>query len=135
MKTIYVIIFLLLSNSIIAQQFKKEKTEIEKVVQQFKESILQKDSAMLYSLFHKDPVVWTGVVKNRSQQKRLEKNLGNTKNFFSDTYKNFFRYIMEEGNKEEKFDNIRIINDDVIASVTFEYSFRDRNIITKYIIN
>lgn len=125
MKNIILIVVMLLGNQAMAQHFTKEKTEIKKIVKQFKESIIRKDSTTFYSLFHEDPVVWIGVVKNRSQQKRLEKNPGNGKNFFSDTYKNFFRYIMETGVKEETFENIRIINDDVIASVTFNYSFRE----------
>lgn len=37
---------------------------------------------------------------------------------------------MEKGRKEEKFGNIRIINDDVIASVTFDYSFLEENTVT-----
>jgi len=132
MKSIHVIILMPLSNLAMAQHYTKEKTEIEKVVQQFKESIIQKDSATFYSLFHEDPVIWIGVVKNRSQQKRLKKNPENHQNYFSDTYQNFFRYILEKGEKEEKFEHVRIINDDVIASITFDYSFRERNSITNW---
>ncbi|GEN77179.1 hypothetical protein CHA01nite_29190 [Chryseobacterium hagamense] len=94
--------------------------------------MIRKDSAAFQSLFHENPVVWIGVVKNRSQQKRLEKNPANRKNYFKDAWQNFFRYIMEKGRKEEKFENIRIINDDVIASVTFDYSFLEENTVTNW---
>ncbi|MCJ8155700.1 hypothetical protein MKJ01_18250 [Chryseobacterium sp. SSA4.19] len=132
MKTIILSIFILMSHVAVAQRFHKEKTEIEHVVWQFKESIIQKDSTTFNSLFHENPVVWIGVVKNRSQQKRLKKNPENRKNYFKDTYENFFHYIMEKGSKEETFDKIRIINDDVIASVTFHYSFREENTTTNW---
>lgn len=39
---------------------------------------------------------------------------------------------MEKGGKEEKFEKIRIINDDVIASVSFNYSFQEENTITNW---
>ncbi|WP_394678660.1 hypothetical protein [uncultured Sphingobacterium sp.] len=56
MGIIHVFIFSLLSNFTMAQNFVSEKAEIGKVVQQFKESIIKKDSATFYSLFHENPV-------------------------------------------------------------------------------
>ncbi|WP_294297236.1 nuclear transport factor 2 family protein [uncultured Chryseobacterium sp.] len=132
MKTISITIFMLLSHFTPAQHFTKEKTEIAQVVQQFRKSIIKKDSATFHRLFHEHPVVWVGVIKNGSQRKRLEKDPGNNKNYFSDTYKNFFRYIMEQGSKDEKFENIRIINDDVVASITFNYCFLEENTINNW---
>ncbi|WP_294309430.1 nuclear transport factor 2 family protein [uncultured Chryseobacterium sp.] len=132
MKTITLLIFMLCSHFAASQHFIQEKTEIEHVIQQFKESIIKKDSAAFHRLFHTNPVVWIGVVKNRSQQRRLEKDPGNTNNVFSDSYENFFRYIIEKGSKEEKFESIRIINDDVVASVTFNYSFLEENTVKNW---
>ncbi|WP_294273520.1 nuclear transport factor 2 family protein [uncultured Chryseobacterium sp.] len=132
MKTIPLLICMLLSGFAAAQNYATEKKEIETVIRQFKESIIRKDSAAFYRLFHENPVVWIGVVKNRSQAKRLQSHPGNTKNYFKDTYDNFFRYIMEPGRKEEEFKNIRIVNDDVTASVTFDYVFREDNTITNW---
>lgn len=123
MKTINFLIFILLSNFAFAQNSVKEKAEIEKIVTQFKKSIIQKDSVTFYGLFHEDPVVWIGLVKNKSQQKRLELNPSKTKNYFKGSYQNFFSFILKKEQKEEKFENIKIVNDDVIASVTFDYSF------------
>ncbi|MDR6513812.1 hypothetical protein [Chryseobacterium camelliae] len=132
MKTIHLLIFMLLSGFAAAQNYSPEKKEIETVIRQVKESIIRKDSAAFYRLFHENPVVWIGVVKNRSQAKRLQANPANSKNYFKDTYENFFRYIMEPGRKEEEFNNIRIVNDDVMASVTFDYIFREDNTITNW---
>ena len=132
MKTIHLLIFMLLSGFAAAQNYSPEKKEIETIIRQVKESIIRKDSAAFYRLFHENPVVWIGVVKNRSQAKRLQANPANSKNYFKDTYENFFRYIMEPGRKEEEFNNIRIVNDDVMASVTFDYIFREDNTITNW---
>ncbi|WP_294230299.1 hypothetical protein [Chryseobacterium sp. sg2396] len=132
MKTFILSIFMLFSHLAVAQKYNTEKTEIHNVIRQFKESIIRKDSAAFHSLFHENPLVWTSVVKNRSQQKRLEKNPANRKNYFKDTYQNFFRYIMEKGHKQEKFKNIRIINDDVVASVTFDYLFLEEDKVTNW---
>lgn len=130
MKTFILSIFIMCFPLVSAQQFSTEKTEIRNVIRQFRESIIRKDSVAFYRLFHENPVVWIGVVRNRSQQKRLEKNPANRKNYFKDTYEHFFRYIMEKGRKEEKFENIRIINDDVIAIVAFDYSFLEEHAVT-----
>ncbi|MDQ1095849.1 MULTISPECIES: YybH family protein [Chryseobacterium] len=132
MKNIHLLIFMLLSGFATAQNYTTEKKEIETVVRQVKESIIRKDSATFYSLFHENPVVWIGMVKNRSQAKRLEVNPLNIKNDFKDTYENFFRYVLKPGKKEEEFRNIRIINDDVVASVTFDYTFREGQTVTNW---
>uniref|UniRef100_A0AAU6WIV1 Nuclear transport factor 2 family protein n=2 Tax=Chryseobacterium TaxID=59732 RepID=A0AAU6WIV1_9FLAO len=39
---------------------------------------------------------------------------------------------MEKGHKQEKFKNIRIINDDVVASVTFDYLFLEEDKVTNW---
>lgn len=39
---------------------------------------------------------------------------------------------MEQGSKKEKFENIRIINDDVVASITFNYSFLEKNTVNNW---
>lgn len=132
MKTINLFFTILVSNFMIAQNFAREKTEIENVIRQIKESIVQKDSATFYGLFHENPVVWIGLIKNKSQQKRLQLNPSIKKNYFKSTFEKFFHNIRDEGQKEERFENIKITNDDVIASITFEYSFWNENKMTNW---
>ncbi|WP_431295137.1 hypothetical protein [Pedobacter sp. P26] len=132
MKTIMITLFILLSHFANAQDTTHEKVNIEKVVQHFRQSIIEKDTTLFNLLFHENPVVWIGVVKDRTQKKRLELNPADTTSFFRDSYERFFQYIMKSGKKEEKFGNIKIINDDVIASVTFDYSFWNENAITNW---
>ena len=133
MKIIILVLSLSFFSFTFAQNHNGEKAEINKVVQQFKESIIKKDSVTFYSLFHENPVVWIGLVKDKTQQKRVELNPANTKNFFRDTYEIFFRGILEEKDAtEEKFEDVQIINDEVIASVTFNYSFWFNNKMTNW---
>lgn len=98
----------------------KNKEELNKVLNTFMESIVKSDSITFYNLFLEKQVNWVGVYKDRTQQKRLEKDLKNEA-FFTDDYKTFFRSV--NGQAEEKFDNIKIIEDGNLASINFDYSF------------
>lgn len=99
-----------------------EKAEIQEVVNTFMQCLRQKDKVKFYNLFHKDPVVWVGVSKPQTYKDDLKKN-SKDKGYFSSNYKQFYASISEAGADEEKFSNIQIINDESIASVTFDYSF------------
>ena len=132
MKAIMFLLFITVSHFVNAQDTIQEKADIEKVVQHFRHSIIEKDSALFHGLFHEDPVIWIGVVKDRTQKKILEREPANTKNFFRDNYRSFFKFIMKSGSQEEKFENIKIINDDVIASVAFDYSFWNEKKMTNW---
>ncbi|WP_411897464.1 hypothetical protein [Elizabethkingia occulta] len=61
MKVIILVLSLSFFSFTFAQNHNGEKAEINKVVQQFKESIIKKDSVTFYSLFHENPVVWIGL--------------------------------------------------------------------------
>jgi len=133
MKTTIAIILLVLCVTFAFGQSKKsDKEEIQNVIQLFMNSIVKKDSAVFYRLFHEDPITWIGVIKEKSQSKILEQNPKRTKNYFNDTYRAFIKYIKEKEKSEEKFDNIQIINDDAVASVTFDYSFWSNNKMTNW---
>lgn len=98
----------------------KNKEELKKVLNTFMESIVKSDSITFYNLFLEKSVNWVGVYKDRTQQKRLEKDPKNEA-FFTDNYKTFFRSV--NGQAEEKFDNIEIVEDGNLASINFDYSF------------
>lgn len=102
----------------------KSKAEVRAVLDAFMECVKTKNAEKFYSLFHENPVVWIGVYKEKSQQKRVEKNAAlKNKNFDADDYKTFFQGILGDKNVEEKFYNIVIEEDVSIASVSFDYSF------------
>ncbi|WP_042722617.1 nuclear transport factor 2 family protein [Flavobacterium sp. B17] len=123
MKKFSVLFFVIACNVLSAQNIASEKKAVETVVNQFKESIIRKDSSAFYSLFHTEPVSWMGVNRTKTQLKLMKSDPKNSKNYFRDTYQSFFSYILKKEEKKELFENVHIENDDVIGSVTFDYSF------------
>ncbi|MEP7095526.1 MAG: hypothetical protein ABI793_15805, partial [Flavobacterium sp.] len=98
----------------------------------FMQSIIKKDSTTFNNLFFEGNVNWIGVIKEKSQAKRIETKPTITKNYFTDTYIEFFRSVLKNKKSEEKFENILIKNDDAIASVTFDYSFWSEDSMTNW---
>ncbi|CAH0163098.1 nuclear transport factor 2 family protein [Chryseobacterium sp. Bi04] len=98
----------------------KNETEIRKLMDDFMTCIKTRDEVKYLSLFQ-EPVLWTGIYKERSQAKRLEKS-PIAEAYFADDYKTFIKSFSDD-KSEEKFDNIKIIEDGAIASANFDYSF------------
>ncbi|MDR2235192.1 MAG: nuclear transport factor 2 family protein [Chryseobacterium sp.] len=98
----------------------QDETAIRKIMDDFMESLKTRNEAKFLSLFQ-EPVLWTGIYKDRSQAKRLEKN-PKADPHFTDDYKAFIKGFKDD-KSEEKFDNIKIIEDGSIASANFDYSF------------
>ncbi|MCS4302038.1 nuclear transport factor 2 family protein [Chryseobacterium sp. BIGb0232] len=98
----------------------KDETEILKVMNDFMESIKTRNEPKYLSLFQ-EPVLWTGIYKDRTQAKRLEKN-PKAEYYFADDYKAFIKGFKDD-KSEEKFDNIKIVEDGGVASANFDYSF------------
>lgn len=99
-----------------------DQKEIKQILNSFMTCIVKKDSVQFYALFHNDPIVWIGVIKNKTHDVMLKKD-PTRKNYFESTYQEFYRLISEIGTDEEKFYNIAINEDGSIAAVTFDYSF------------
>ncbi len=122
------IVFLLsiyFANSGIAQTIKidsNNETELRFVLTTFMECLIKKDAERFYRLFNEDPVVWVGVYKEKSQQRRVQKNSDVKKDYKIGDYKSFYKSIFDN-NVEEKFYNIVIEEDGYVASITFDYSF------------
>lgn len=114
-----ILILLLLSCNFIFGQTKNEK-DIRQVMTDFMNCIKTRDEAKFVSLFQ-EPVLWTGVYTERTYKKVLEKD-SNEKSFFTDNYKAFIKSF-KDNKSEERFDNVKIIEDGSIASANFDYSF------------
>ncbi|UCA59928.1 nuclear transport factor 2 family protein [Chryseobacterium rhizoplanae] len=112
------LLFVLSFNLSFAQT--KDETEIRKVMNDFMESIKTRNETQYLSLFQ-EPVLWTGIYKDRTQAKRLEKN-PKAEYYFADDYKAFIKGFKDD-KSEEKFDNIKIVEDGAVASANFDYSF------------
>jgi len=127
MKSILLTIsILLINNNIVFSQDKSEleihKMELRKVLDTFMISLKTKDSTSLYNLFYDGNVTWVGVYKDKTQQKRIEKDT-NALNYKIADYKTWFRSTTKGSIKEEKFYNVNIDTDGNIASITFDFSF------------
>ena len=105
---------------------KTGKDDIKQVINTFMSCLAKKDSIKFYNLFNSDPVVWVGIFKSKTQQDRISKD-STKKNYFISNYKSFYRSISDLGTDEEKFYNIKIDNDESIATVSFDYSFWEKD--------
>lgn len=99
-----------------------DKEKINLILSEFMHCIESKDSSKMYKLFHQGPVTWVGVYKSISQQERIKKD-SLALNYEIADYKSWFRNVCKPGIRREDFQNIQIIQDGSIASVTFDYSF------------
>lgn len=107
--------------------YASDKEKIQGVITDFMESIKMKDSLKFYSLFHDEPVLWLGIAKEKTYLADLKRN-PNVKDYFTSSYKRFFKSISDSNNiYEEKFYNIQIAEDGSIADVSFDYSFWKNN--------
>ncbi len=103
-----------------------EKAKINAILNEFMRCIETKDSIQMYALFHKGPVTWVGVYKESTQKERFKKDSLSVNYKISD-YKTWFRNVCKPGSRREDFNNIEIVEDGSIASVTFDYSFWANN--------
>ena len=136
MKTIKLLsaILLLSIPQAFAQQVTANKKEITTLINKYIKSVIEKDSTTFYDLFNEGPVTWCAALKDRSQAREVEKK--GTKaagsNYFSGSYKGFFRSLYRYKSTEDKFDNIRITEDGTVALVAMDYSFWADNKMTNW---
>ena len=117
-----------------SQQKTDNKKEIYTVINQYSESVIKRDSIAFYNLFNDKIVTWCAALKDKSQNKEIElKGIEKAgSNYFSGSYKGFFRSLFKHQATEDKFDNIHIIEDGTVASVTMDYSFWADNKMTNW---
>lgn len=120
-----ILILLLIAFPFYGQQKVDNKKAIQAIIDVYSESVIAKDSIAFYGLFNEGNVVWCAAYKDRTQAKEIEakgeKKAGS--NYFSGSYKGFMRGLYGDQATEDKFDNIKIIEDGTVASVTMDYSF------------
>lgn len=127
------IIFLISVQQLHAQQTTDNKKEIGKIIDKYIKCVIEKDSVTFYSLFNDGPVTWCAAIKDRSQAKEVERIGAKAgSNYFFGSYKGFLRSLFRYKSTEDKFDNIQIIEDGTVASVTMDYSFWANNKMTNW---
>lgn len=119
------IIILITAKYSYAQQKTDIRKEIISIINNYSKSVIEKDSVTFYSLFNDGAVTWCAALKDRSQAKEFEKTgtMSVRRNYFSSSYKAFMRSLFRYKSTEDKFDQIRIIEDGTVASVSMDYSF------------
>jgi len=117
-----------------AQQKADNKKEINSIINTYIKTVIERDSVAFYALFNDGTVTWCAAVKEKSQAKEIEaKGLKKSQNsYFEGSYKGFFRGLFTHQSTEDKFDNITIIEDGTVASVTMDYSFWADNKMTNW---
>lgn len=100
----------------------QDKKEILEVVEVFRKSIVDKDSASFNQLFLYDSIPWIGITDDKSMA-FIRKYYPEKGAVDPSSYKQFMNFVLTSKNKvEEKFFNVKVENDPLIASVTFDYS-------------
>jgi len=134
LKTIIAIVALSMVQYSYAQQKADNKKEIKGIINTYSRSVIERDSVAFYDLFNDGRVTWCASLKERSQTKEIEA-IGVEKagdSYFEGSYKSFFRSLFRYQSTEDKFDNITIIEDGTVASVTMDYSFWANNKMTNW---
>lgn len=136
MKDIKLLLFVLLAamTQSNAQQQTTDKKEINTIIERYSESVIKRDSITFYDLFNDGTVTWCASIKDQSQSKEEAiKGIQKARNsYFAGTYKDFLRGLFRYQATEDKFDNIHIMEDGTVASVTMDYSFWADNKMTNW---
>lgn len=119
---VVLLVALILTIDASSKEKKSLHPEIMQMIETFKDCMKHKDSVKFFSLFSDETATWYGVFGPITQADRVKKE-ASKKNYFTTTYKKFYRSVPEDGSDEEKFYNINIHEDSNIASVTFDYSY------------
>jgi hypothetical protein len=111
-----------------AQQadLKKSEAQIQEVVESFRTAIIEKDKPRFLALFHGMAIPWLAVNEAGSLTKMRQRNPAMPKADPIGTPgpEQFIDFVVQAPMPiEEKFSNVRITNDGMIASVFFDYSF------------
>lgn len=127
-------VFLMIIQFSNGQEKTNNKKEISNIIKLYSESVIKKDSITFYNLFNDGTVTWCAALKDKSQQKEVEKRGADKArtNYFSSSYKDFLRGLFNYETTEDKFDNIAIVEDGTVASVTMDYSFWANNKMTNW---
>lgn len=118
-------IFIVMGYNSFTQELGGNKKQIKSIIETYSKSVIDKDSTTFYALFNDGPVTWCAALKDRSTIKENEGKgaAAARSNYFSGSHKGFFRGLYNYASTEDKFDNIRIIEDGTVATVSMDYSF------------
>lgn len=106
-----------------AQISKSDSIGIAKVISDFKESIIQKDTLRFQGLFFSKSVDFTGIM-SKATEGSIKKDYPGFQGVAVSNHNRFIKDIFKSPKKqEEKFFNILMTSDGAIAAVSFDYAF------------
>jgi len=128
------VLILIITEACYAQQKTDDRQSITDVINMYNKCVIEKDSTVFYSLFNDGPVTWCAALKDRSKEREFQKSGSKSarKSYFSGSYQAFMRSLFRYRTTEDKFDNIQIIEDGTVASVSMDYSFWANNKMTNW---
>jgi hypothetical protein len=106
------------------------KQEIERVIETFRTSLINKDKDAFMKLFLKEDITWSGVTTDASIEmlyaNRPKPEMTRPKKFFTSSPRKFIEMVAgDPAPAEETFSNVRIDTDGEVAQVWFDYTFME----------
>jgi len=128
------VLILIITEACYAQQKTDDRQSITDVINTYNKCVIEKDSTVFYGLFNDGPVTWCAALKDRSKEREFQKSGSKSarKSYFSGSCQAFMRSLFRYRTTEDKFDNIQIIEDGTVASVSMDYSFWANNKMTNW---
>ena len=117
----FVILFLIISSGLTAQE-RSSKENLKLFVKDYFNVINGKDSTSISTFLYDENVSWVGTYKQKTYEE-LSHHHHKLKPTFSGNFKNFKSDLSEGKNSEVKYDNVKIIEDGKVASISLDYSF------------
>lgn len=103
--------------------YRQNEESLKKVIASFQESIIKKDSITFKSLFFDDKVSFVGIMSPQTEQS-IKKNYPDFEGIAVSNSSKFIKEICtSEKKQEEKFYNVNIQSDSLLAFISFDYSF------------
>ncbi len=104
------------------------KAQIEKIIENFRSAIINKDKEGFLKLFLNEDITWTGVTTDgsiaRLYANRPQPAMKPPRKTFKSSPRKFIESIVADKSKsDELFSNVRIDSDGDVAQVWFDYSF------------
>jgi len=123
MKVVIMTLFSLCLNYELKAQAVKEEEELLQLIKHFQQSIVEKDSVQFMGLFLHDSIPWIGISSAKSWAFHKERR-PDINQLEKGSCGGFIRSVVNyPGRIEEKMFNISIQLDEVMATLTFDYSF------------
>ena len=118
---VLIVLFLFFSSGLFAQN-QSEKEQIKQLIKDYYSVINGKNSTNISTFLYDENVNWVGAYKPKTLEELSHHN-HKMRPTFSGNFKEFKADLSEGKNSEVKYDNVKIVEDGNVASVSLDYSF------------